>query len=334
MNTITRQKEEKTLYTALGVILSAVILLAVIGFVFLSPPEEIIEGQADATSVRISGKLPGRVEEFYVAEGDRVKKGDTLVHIHSTLVEAKLMQVEAMEKAAEAQNRKVDVGTRPQIVQSAYEVWQQTIAAKTIALKTYTRMQSLYAQDVIPAQKLDEAFAAFQAAEASEKAAHSQYMLALDGAQSEDKVSAAAMVEAAKGSVREVEAILDDQYLVAPCDGEIDEIYPNEGELVALGTPVMSLLKTSDMWVTFNVREELLKDLPIGEEIKIMIPALGNLETAAVVYYSRDMGSYAVWRATKPTGQWDSRTFQIKARPAGMIDNLRPGMTVIYIREQ
>ncbi len=324
------KKEEKGLMIALCGILAGVALLAIIGFLFLTPPPEIIEGEADATAVRVSGKLPGRITKFYVHEGDHVKKGDTLVHIHSSLIEAKLMQAEAFETAAYAQNRKVDTGVRPQIIQSAYEMWQQAIAAKEIAQKTSNRMEALFRQDVISEQKRDEALAAYQAADATEKAAKSQYQLAIDGAQQEDKTSAAAMVTAAKGGIKEVEAILEDQYLTAPCDGEIDEIYPNEGELVALGAPIMSVLKLHDIWFTFNVREELLKSLPIGQEITIMIPALGEKTTSAIVYYSKDMGTYAVWRATKATGDWDSRTFQIKARPTTQINNLRPGMTIIY----
>ena len=138
------------------------------------------------------------------------------------------------------------------------------------------------------------------------------------------------MVTAARGGVKEVESLLEDQYLTAPCDGQIDQIYPEPGELVSLGAPIMSLLKVSDKWVTFNVREELLNDMQLGQTIKVMIPALGKMETDAKIYYVRDLGSYATWRATKATGDWDSRTFEIKARPVESIPALRPGMTVIY----
>jgi HlyD family secretion protein len=324
------KRENRTILVALSVVVAVVIVLAIIGFFLLTPPAEIIEGQAEATSVRISGKLPGRVMEFYVEEGDYVNAGDTLVHIHSSLAEAKLMQAEAMQTAATAQDRKVDAGARSQIKQAAYELWQQAMAAKSIAKKTSERMQALFAEGVIAEQKRDEALAAYQAADAAEKAAHSQYDLAMSGAQSEDKEAASAMVNVAKGGVAEVQALLDDQYLVAPCAGQIDVIYPQEGELVALGAPIMNLLKVSDKWVTFNVREELLKDLPIGQEIEIMIPALDKKRTKAKVYYVRDLGSYAVWRATKATGEWDSRTFQVKARPVEDIQELRPGMSIIY----
>lgn len=327
---IQEKKAKSHLLAMTAIVILLIAALALVGFLFLTPPAEIIEGQAEATSVRVSGKLPGRVVKFYVQEGDSVHAGDTLVRIHSSLVEAKLMQAEAMKDAAAAQNQKVDAGTRSQIIQSAYQMWQQAVAAKSITKKTYDRMEALFSQGVVTEQKRDEALAAYQAAEAAERAAQSQYQMAKDGAQKEDKVSAEAMVNAARGGVKEVEAILEDQYLTAPCDGQIDVIYPNEGELVSLGAPIMDVLKVDDKWVTFNVRETYLKDITMGKEIEVMIPALGELKTKAKVYYIRDMGTYAVWRATKSTGEWDTKTFQIKARPVEEIPNLRPGMTVIY----
>ncbi len=324
------KKESRALGISLVMVIVAVVALAIIGFCFLKEPAEIIEGQADATSVRISGKLPGRVAEIFVQEGDMVKKGDTLVHIHSSLAEAKLMQAEAMETVARAQDRKIDAGTRSQIIQAASELVAQAAAARSIAAKTYQRMENLYREGVVSEQKRDEAKAAYDAAVAAEKAAQSQLSLAKQGAQTEDKTSAAAMVTVAQGGVQEVESLLEDQYLVAPCDGQIDQIYPEVTELVALGTPIMSLVRLDEEYVTFNVREELLADMPVGKTIKVMIPALDKREVDVKVYYVRDMGSYATWRATKATGDWDSRTFQVKARPAQAIQDLRPGMTVIY----
>lgn len=303
--------------------------LAILGFLVIKQGPDTVQGQADATEIRISGKLPGRIEEIYVEEGDRVRKGDTLVHINSTLVDARLGQAVAMESAAKAANAKVDAGTRTQIVQAAYEVWQQAKAAEGIAKKTYDRMEALYSKGVISEQKRDEAKAAFQAASAGVLAAESQYSLAKSGAQKEDKEAAQAMVNVAKGGVNEVNALLEDQYLVAPFDGEITEIYPNVSELVATGAPIMSLQK-DDHWVVFNVRENLLKDITNGTIIKIRIPAL-DLRTEAKVYYIKDLGTYANWQATKSTGDYDARTFQIKARPVKKIENLRPGMSVILL---
>lgn len=324
------KKENRTLMGAFGLIVVVVAAMAIAGFLFLNKPAEIIEGQADATAVRVSGKLPGRVVELYVHEGDMVKAGDTLVHIHSSVAEAKLEQARGMETAAKAMNEKVDAGTRSQIIQSAYEMWQQAQAAVSITKKTYDRLQNLYSEGVMSEQKRDEAKAAYDASVAAAAAAKSQYELAKSGAQKEDKTSALAMVDVAKGGVSEVEALLEDQYLTAPCDGQVDVIYPNEGELVMLSAPIMSILKIDDKWVTFNVREEFLKDLTLGKEIEVMIPALDHKEVKAKIYYVRDLGSYATWHATKTTGDWDTKTFEVKARPVEALPDLHPGMTAIY----
>lgn len=324
------RRENRTIMVALAGVIVATIVLAIIGFCFINEPEELIEGQADATSVRVSGKLPGRVKEVFVKEGDMVKAGDTLIHIHSSLAEAKLMQAEAVENAAAAQNRKIDAGTRSQIISAARQMVIQAQSAVTITKKTYDRMEALYKENVVSEQKRDEAKAAYDAAVAAKQAADSQLSLAIAGAQKEDKESAAAMVNAAKGGVLEVESLLEDQYLTAPCDGQIDQIYPEVGELVSLGAPLMNILKISDKWVVFNVRESLLNDMKLGDTIDVMIPALDKMKTKARIYYVRDLGSYATWRATKATGDWDSRTFEVKARPLDSIAALRPGMTILY----
>lgn len=327
-------KKERSLVVGLIALIVIIVVLALIGLFLLKPEPQIIQGQAEATQVRVSGKLPGRVVEFMVEEGQHVQAGDTLVHIHSSLVEAKLSQAEAMESVAKAQNKKVDSGTRIEMLNSAYDMWQQAQAGLTIAQKTYERMQSLYEKGVVSAQKRDEAEAAYKAMKATESAAKSQYEMAKAGAQAEDKAAAAAMVDAARGSVAEVESILDDSYLTAPTDGEISDIFPHVGELVSLGAPIMNVLKLDDMWVSFNVREDLLENLTMGAEVQAVIPALGNKEVTLKVFYIRDMGSYAVWRATKVTGQYDAKTFEIKARPVEPVDNLRPGMSVLLKRDK
>lgn len=329
-DTYNAKKTERSLLLTMGIVIVVVAIIAIIGFVFMNKPADIIEGQAEGTTVRISGKLPGRVVEFFVEEGDTVHAGDTLVHIHSSLVDAQLTQAEAMQEVAEAQNRKVDAGTRSQIVKAAYDLLQQANAAVTITEKTYRRMENLYKEGVMSEQKRDEAKAAYDAAVAAKGAAESQYSLAKAGAQKEDKESTAAMVSAAGGGVAQVEALLEDSYLTAPFDGTIDQVYPQEGELVALGAPIMSLLRKDKRWITFNVREELLNDLTIGKKINVKVPALGMKDIEVEIYYIRDMGSYATWHSTKATGSWDSRTFEIKARPTEKVEGLRPGMSVIY----
>lgn len=321
--------QNKSLIFTVIMVLLLIAVMAVVGFIFIKPQPDTIQGMGDATEIRISGKLPGRVSEIYVEEGERVKAGDTLVHIHSSLIEARLAQAEAMQDVSQATNRKVDAGTRQQIIASARDIMRQATAATDIAKKTYDRMESLFSKGVISAQKRDEAKAAYEAAKAGESAARSQYELALAGPQAEDREAARSMVKVAQGSVNEVDALLEDQYLVAPTDGIITVVYPNESELVATGAPIMNL-QTDDNYAIFNVRETLLKDITEGTKIKVRIPAL-DIETTMTVYYIRDLGTYANWQATKSTGDYDARTFQIKARPEGKINNFRPGMSVIYL---
>jgi len=323
------KRANRTLLLTMACVVAAVLVIAIIGFIFMNRPDNFIEGQVEGTDIRISGKLPGRVAEFYVQEGDTVKAGDTLVHIHSSVVDAQLGQAEAMRTVATATDKKVDAGTRIQIINTAASLLSQAEAAETITKKTYQRMERLYGEGVISEQKRDEAKAAYDAAVAAKNAAASQLSLAKAGAQQEDKTAAEAMVKAADRGVAQVNAILEDSYLTAPFDGTIDQIYPEVGELVAMGAPIMNLLRTGDRYVVFNVREELLNDMPMGKELKVMIPALGKKEINVKVYYIRDMGSYATWRSTKSTGSYDSRTFQIKARPTEEIDGLRPGMSAV-----
>ena len=323
------KRANRSLLLTMACVVAAVLVIAIIGFIFMNRPDNFIEGQVEGTDIRISGKLPGRVAEFYVQEGDTVKAGDTLVHIHSSVVDAQLGQAEAMRTVATATDKKVDAGTRIQIINTAASLLSQAEAAETITKKTYQRMERLYGEGVISEQKRDEAKAAYDAAVAAKNAAASQLSLAKAGAQQEDKTAAEAMVKAADSGVAQVNAILEDSYLTAPFDGTIDQIYPEVGELVAMGAPIMNLLRTGDRYVVFNVREELLNDMPMGKELKVMIPALGKKEINVKVYYIRDMGSYATWRSTKSTGSYDSRTFQIKARPTEEIDGLRPGMSAV-----
>lgn len=321
--------KERTLVVTILIIILIIAALAVVGFLTIKQGPDTIQGQADATEVRISGKLPGRVMEIYVEEGQEVHQGDTLVRIHSSLLEARLAQAKAMEDVASAADRKVDAGTRKQLVEGAKDLWTQAQAALEITRKTYERMENLYKEGVVSEQKRDEAKAAYDAAKAGADAAKSQYDLAVAGPQQEDKAAALAMVKVAKGGVNEVDAVLEDQYLLAPCDGRITVIYPNVSELVATGAPIMSLQK-HDHWAVFNMRETALKDLTEGSVVRVRIPALDK-ETTMKVFYIRDLGTYANWQATKSTGDFDARTFQVKARPKDKIEGLRPGMSVIYL---
>lgn len=330
---------ENKKFSISNMMLAFITVLVVIGFValagffLLTPPDDIIMGQAEATQVRISGKVPGRIASYRFSEGDQVKAGDTLVFLDTPEVLAKLQQAEAARSAAEAQNAKAIHGARTQEVTGAYEMWQKAQAGLTIARKSYDRVQNLFDKGVMSAQKRDEAEANYQAMVATEKAARSQYEMAKEGARKEDKAAAAALVQRADGAVAEVESYLGEMALVSPINGEISERFPQVGELVGTGAPIMNVADMNDMWVTFSIREDLLHDLKVGSSVDAFIPALGNQPVTLKVYYLKDMGSYAAWKATKTNGQYDSKTFEVRARPSERVADLRLGMSVILKRK-
>ena len=307
-------------------------IVAVIGFFMLRKGPEIVQGQAEVTEYRVSSKVPGRILEFRVKEGQTVRAGDTLAILEAPDVQAKLEQARAAEAAAQAQNEKALKGARQEQSQAAYEMWHTPQAGVTIAENAYKRIKNLYDQGVVSAQKLDEITAQRDAALATEKAAKAQYTMAKNGAEREDKAAAAALVNRAKGAVAEVESYINETYLIAQKDGEVSEIFPKQGELVGTGAPIMNVAVMDDMWVTFNVREDLLQSLTVGTEFEAFVPALDK-NIRLKVNYMKDLGTYAAWKATKTTGQFDLKTFEVRALPTDKVEGLRPGMSVILDRE-
>ena len=300
-------------------------IVAVVGFFMLRKGPEIVQGQAEVTEYRVSSKVPGRILEFRVKEGQSVQAGDTLAILEAPDVLAKLEQARAAEAAAQAQNEKALKGARHEQVQAAFEMWQKAKAGLEIAEKSYKRVKNLADQGVMSAQKLDEVTAQRDAAVATEKAAKAQYDMAKNGAEREDKAAAAALVDRAKGAV---ESYIKETYLIAQTAGEVSEIFPKVGELVGTGAPIMNIAILDDMWVTFNVREDLLQGLTMGTEFEAFVPALDK-NIRLKVNYMKDLGTYAAWKATKTTGQFDLKTFEVKALPQEKVEGLRPGMSVI-----
>ena len=321
--------QRNNIMLAFFTLLAVIVIVSIIGFFTLGKGPEIIQGQAEATEYRVSSKVPGCILKFFVSEGDKVKAGDTLAILEAPDVMAKLSQAQAAEQAAQALNEKALRGTRSEQLQAAYEMWQKAQAGVDIAEKSYKRVKNLFEQGVMPAQKLDEVTAQRNAAIATEKAAKAQYTMAKNGAEREDKMAAAALVERAKGAVAEVESYVKETFLIAQAAGEVSEIFPKVGELVGTGAPIMNIAILKDMWVTFNVREDLLKNLTMGAEFEAIVPALDNKAIKLKVDYMKDLGTYAAWKATKTTGQFDLKTFEVRARPMEIVEGLRPGMSVI-----
>ena len=324
---------DRSLQIILFGLIGIIIVLFIIGRFVYKPEPVTIQGEAEVNEVRVSGKVPGRITRFLVEEGDQVTAGDTLAILDSPELTAKLDQAVAARNAALAQERKARKGARKELVDGAFEMWQKAEVGVDIAKKTYNRVQRLYDKGVVPAQKRDEAEAQYNAAVATSKAAKSQYEMAVSGAEAEDKEAALALVDRASGAVREVEAFLGEIYLTAPISGEVAEIFPKRGELVGTGAPVMNLIDLNDIWFVFNVREDLLGEMKMGSNFNATIPALNSEKVTLRIVHIKPLASYATWKATKATGQFDARTFEIKARPVNPVKNLRPGMSALLMKE-
>ena len=307
---------------------AVVAVVALIGFFAIGRDPELIQGQVEVSEYRVSSKVPGRILEIRVKEGDYVKVGDTLAILDAPEVRAKMEQARSAENAAAAQEEMARNGARQEQIQGAFQLMQQAKAGLEIAEKSYLRIQRLFDEGVMSAQKRDEVYANYKAMEAQYKAAESQYEMAKNGARYEDKKAAAALVGRAKGAVNEVNSYIHETVQIAQMEGEVTDIYPKVGELVGTGSPIMTIAVMSDLWGTFNVREDQLNGLEIGKTFTAFVPAF-NKNVEMKVYYMKDQGSFAVWKATKTNGQYDLKTFEVKARPTEKFDGLRPGMSLI-----
>ncbi len=323
------KENNKSLLAGLAVVIAAVAIVAIVGLLVIHPDKELITGEVDASEYRVSNMVPGHIDSIYVAEGDHVRRGDTLAHIASRQVDAKMLQAEAARSAASAQSRKAQAGARSQQKEMAYQVWQKAQAAEEVYRKSYERVKALRDKGVVAQQKLDEVEAKYKVAQADCAAAEQQYLMAQEGAQREDIDAAAALVGRAGGAVAEVQSYLDDSYLIAPCDGEVVELFAKLGDLIGTGSPVVSILDMNDSWMFFAVREDLIKDINTGSTVQVRIPALGEQTYPCTVRRVQAMASYATWRATKTNGQYDVKSFDVKVVPQAPIAGLKPGMTAI-----
>lgn len=322
-----KSQHNNILLAVLGFV-AVVVIVAVIGYFTIDRTPEIIQGQVEVSEYRVACKLPGRVTELLVKEGDHVHKGDILAKLAIPEANAQEKVAEATAGATEAISALTEAPTRREAVESAYQVYQQAIAANGIAEKTYGRMQRLFDEGVMSAQKRDEAKAAFEATQAGVQVAKSQWELAKSGARKEAKEAARKQAQAATSAIDVVRSVLKETVQRATADGEVETIYPKVGELVGFGSPIMSISMVDDIWGTFNVREDQLKDMKIGAKLKVYVPALDK-QIEMWVTSLKDQGSYAVWKATKSNGQYDLKTFQVKARPVQKVDGLKPGMSLI-----
>ncbi|MEI6277673.1 MAG: efflux RND transporter periplasmic adaptor subunit [Prolixibacteraceae bacterium] len=309
------------------VILLSFIVYAII-IVSLPVPLEI-QGEVEATQIKVASKLIGRIDSLGVKKGDEISPGMLLFTLSSPELEAKYNQASAVRLAAGAQLDKAYNGAQKEDIQAAFNNWQTAFAASEYARKTFSRIQNLYRDGVIPEQQKDEMETKMKAAVEMEKAARSLYDKARNGARYEDKDAAGAMVLQAEGVMSEVSSYLNERRITAPVKGEVANVLAERGELIPAGYPVVTLVDLSDVWVTFNLREDLLAAIKKGSIIPARFPALGMNEVALRVTFISVLGDFATWNATKTRGDFDLKTFEVQAVPADKIEGLRPGMSAI-----
>lgn len=312
-----------------AIIILAMIIVVVVGLC-IPDRAETIQGEVETTDYRVSSKVPGRVLEIRVQEGDYVHKGDTLVILEAPDVAAKYDQANALVEAAQALDEKARNGAQKEQIAAAFEMWQKAKAGLEVAEKSYNRVVNLYSKGVISAQKHDEAKAQYDAMVATEKAAKSQYDMAVNGARYEDKKAANAKVKQAQGAVSEVNSYISETILLAMEDGEVTEIFPELGELVGSGAPIMNVAMTGRVFFTFNVREDYLPGINVGTELEAYMPAFDKTVKVRISRI-KNVGDFAVWKATKATEGYDLKMFEVRALPVEGADlkDVRSGMSAI-----
>jgi len=316
------------------VVVAILIFISYSVWIMAKPIPLEIQGEVEATQIKVASKLIGRIDTLNLHKGQGVNAGDLLFTIESPEVEAKLMQAEAVKNAAMATHNKANKGARVEDIQAAFNTWKKAEAAAEFGKKTYARVENLYKEGVVSEQKKDEAETKMIAAVETEKAAKSIYTKAKNGARIEDKEASQALVDQASGVISEVNAYLKETHIYAPISGEIANILAERGELIPAGYPVVTVVDLNDVWVSFNLREDLLADIKKGTEFIAKMPALGMQEVRLKVTYINVLGSYATWNATKTSGDFDMKTFEIHAVPVKQVIGLRPGMSVLVNWDQ
>lgn len=297
------------------------------------PKDKYLQGQMEARRVLVAGKVPGRIEKLLVREGQTVKKNALVAVINSPEIEAKKMQAQGALGAAKAQANKAKNGARSEDVKALKAMAARAQDAANLAKNTYERVQKLYNEGVLPLQKRDEAETQMKASQGAADAARAQYEMALAGARDEDKEAAEALVKQAEGANAEVNAYLEETKIKSPIAGEVTLKVVEEGEVVGAGMPVIAVTDLKDAWAVFHLREDFLKNVTKGKAFILPVPAL-NAAVEMEVSYIAPVGDYATWKSSKESGGFDLKTFEVRLRPTVEVENLRPGMSVLFPLEQ
>ncbi len=317
-----------------GLAAAAIVTLILAAIVGLSiwylarPAPLIVQGEADATRIDIAARVDGRVGQRPVERGQNVSAGQLLFEIDNPELITKWRQAEASVEVAKAQLANTLVGTRAEVVDQKKAALESAQANFALAQKTYDRIKDLAGTGNAPLQQLDQATNSLEVARRSQDSAKLAYDEAVNGATKEERAIAQTKVLQAQASVDTIKADVDELTVKAPIASQVYQIGAELGEYVSPGVPLLSLYDLNDVWLRFNLREDLVKGLKVGDRFKMRVPALGDQEIEAAIKLIETRGEYAGWRATRATGDFDLRTFEIRAYPVSLLPALRPGMSV------
>ena len=307
------------------------VLLAVIAFGLwksYQPAPLELQGRVEAETVQVATKVPSRIEEIYVEEGQRVKKGDVLVRLNSPEIQAKKQQAAAALQSALALQSTAERGSQEENIASLYANWQSLKAQQNLAKVSYERGANLFKEGVISRQRRDELYAASQSAAQMTEAAYQQYARAKRGSTSQQKSSADAQVDIAQAALDEANALEAETQLVAPVNGTVSKTYGKVSELVATAVPVVSLIE-DQMWVSLNIREDQYAPFQKMSSIEGYIPALDKTATFQIKQISAE-GEFATIKTTRQTGGYDVRSFKLHLLPTQTMPELKVGMSVLF----
>jgi HlyD family secretion protein len=328
---VKRQGRSKQSDSKVHAILVTVIIVLIVGlslWYLTRPAPLLVQGEIDSTRVDMAARVDGRVAKIPVSRGANVVKGAALVEIDNPELVAKYHEAEAAEKVAEAELARIRVGTRAEIVAERKAQIDSADANVVLAKQTYERIHHLAADQYAPQAQLDQVTDQLQVAQRSYDQAKLAYEEAVNGFTKEEHEIAEANVTKARAAVATLKSLIDQMVVVAPIAAQIYRINVEDGEFVLPGVPLLSLVDLDDTWVRFDLREDLLRGLKVGDRFAVRIPALGDRTVTVEVRLIYSKGEYAGWRATRATGDFDLRTFQIRAYPLDKITGLRPGMSV------
>jgi HlyD family secretion protein len=308
-----------------GLVVAAVVGLSI--WYLVRPQPLLVQGEVDATRLDIAARVDGRVADIPVARGQNVPAGAVLVRIDNPETLAKHEQALAAKGVAEAQFANINAGTRAEVIASKKAAYERAQAGVVLAKKTYDRVSQLAEHGNAPQARLDQATDSLHESERGVDQAKSAYDQAVNGYTREEREIAVANVQKAIADVTAVQSIIDQMVVYAPVASQVYKRNVEPGEYVSPGVPLVTLIDLSDLWVHFDLREDLVKTLKVGDRFGVRIPALGDRHITVEVRLIATKGEYASWRATRATGDFDLRTFSIRAYPVDKVPELRPGMS-------